>query len=424
MEQVFEQIGAPERKATLNSTQALNSDIIKALNSSFKDAVRQTKKIAQSFEGSNPAQTCLNIWEFLRNDIQYKKDPEGLQLIRQPRAFLEARTGDCKSFSLFAAAVLKNIYPNAKVFLRYAAYGSLNIPTHVYCVVQTGNKKIICDGVYKYAGKEKKYTYKQDYEMKVYTLSGLETETINGKGRLKAALQAAVKNVTSTTQAAVKNVTSTAQTAATSVKNAVTPQQKAATSAPKKLKDKVKGIIKKVVKGGKTVGFAPSRAAFLGLVAANVRGLATKIATSIKQHPEKVKNIWVKLGGDFSQLTKTANNGAKRKRILGIEGIGEPVTASTAVTALAAAAPVIALFVGLFKKLKGTDATDTDTQFLDNISTDTLNAEGTSVREVADAANTEEFGDGTSTGSNKTLLYGGLGLLALLALGGGKKLFK
>lgn len=423
MQGVFEQIGQPERKATLNSTQALNSDIIKALNSSFKDAVKQTKKIAHRFEGSLPAQTCVNIWEFLRNDIQYKKDPEGLQLIRQPRAFLEAKTGDCKSFSLFAAAVLKNIYPNAKVFLRYAAYGSLNIPTHVYCVVQTGNKKIICDGVYKYVGKEKKYTYKQDYEMKVYTLSGLETETINGKGRLKAALQAAVKNVTSTTQAAVKNVTSTAQTAANSVKNAVTPQQKAATSAPKKLKDKIKGVIKKVVKGGKTVAFAPSRAAFLGLVAANVRGLATKIATSIKQHPEEVKNIWTKVGGDFNQLTKTANNGAKRKRILGIEGIGEPVTASAAVTALAAAAPVIALFVGLFKKLKGTDATDTDTQFLDNISTETLSAEGTSVREVAEAANTPD-NSGSGTGSNKTLLYGGLGILALLALGGGKKLLK
>lgn len=423
MQGVFEQIGQPERKATLNSTQALNSDIIKALNSSFKDAVKQTKKIAHRFEGSLPAQTCVNIWEFLRNDIQYKKDPEGLQLIRQPRAFLEAKTGDCKSFSLFAAAVLKNIYPNAKVFLRYAAYGSLNIPTHVYCVVQTGNKKIICDGVYKYAGKEKKYTYKQDYEMKVYTLSGLETETINGKGRLKAALQAAVKNVTSTTQAAVKNVTSTAQTAATSVKNAVTPQQKAATSAPKKLKDKIKGVIKKVVKGGKTVAFAPSRAAFLGLVAANVRGLATKIATSIKQHPEEVKNIWTKVGGDFNQLTKTANNGAQRKRILGVDDIGS-VTVGTATAAIAAAAPVIALFVGLFKKLKGTEATDGDTQFLDSISTDTLNAEGTSVREVADAANTEEFGGGTSTGSNKTLLYGGLGLLALLALGGGKKLLK
>jgi len=396
MQVVFNEIGTPAKKASLNANNALNTDIISAVNSSFKDSVKQTKNIALNFKGATPLDTCRNVWDFLRNEINYVKDPQGFQFIRQPRAFLAAKKGDCKSFSLFAAGVLKNIYPEEKVYLRYAGYSSINIPTHVYTVLAINGKKIICDGVYKQFAQEKKYNYKKDFEMKVYTLSGIDsTETINGKGKIKAFFNKA---------------TTTVKNTATTVKKAVTPQAQAKNEAPKKLKDRIKGVVKKTVKGGKKIGFAPSRASFLALLATNVHGLATKTVLAIKEKPEEVKKIWEKVGGEYSQLVKIANAGAQKKRILGIEGIGSVAGASAAV---ASAAPIIVFFVDLFKKLKGKEATDADTKDLDILSTEALKTEGLTAADAKAAADEPD-----TEGSNKTFMYLGLAALAALALGG------
>lgn len=411
MQVAFNNIGSPDNKAKLNATAALNSDIITAVNSSFKQALEQTKAIAINFKGSTPLDTCQNIWEFLRHEINYVKDPQGYQFIRQPRAFLAAKKGDCKSYSLFAAGILKNLYPDAEVFLRFAGYSSLNIPTHVYTVIAINGKKIICDGVYKYFSKEKKYTYKKDYKMKVYTLSGVsETETINGKGKLKGFFQKATT--------AVKTATTKATTA---VKNKVSPQAQAKKDAPKKLKDRIKGVVKKTVKGGKKIAFAPSRGSFLALVATNVRGLGTKVTAAIKEKPQDVKNIWEKVGGDFSQLQKTAASGAQKRRILGFEEAEGVGSAAAAGTAIASAAPIIVFFMDLFKKLRSPEANDSDTAFLTAESTSALSDEGLSTADARAALETPQ--DDSATGGNNTMLYLGIAAVAALALGG-KKLLK
>lgn len=407
MQVAFNNIGSPENKAKLNAAAALNSDIITAVNSSFKQALEQTKAIAINFKGSTPLETCENIWNFLRQEINYVKDPAGYQFIRQPRAFLAAKKGDCKSYSLFAAGILKNLYPDAEVFLRFAGYSSLNIPTHVYTVIAINGKKIICDGVYKYFSKEKKYTYKKDYKMKVYTLSGVsEMETINGKGKLKGFFQKA---------------TTAVKTATTAVKNKVSPQAQAKKDAPKKLKDRIKGVVKKTVKGGKKIAFAPSRGSFLALVATNVRGLGTKVTAAIKEKPQDVKNIWEKVGGDFSQLQKTAASGAQKRRILGFEEAEGVGSAAAAGTAIASAAPIIVFFMDLFKKLRSPEANDSDTAFLTAESTTALSDEGLSTADARAALETPQ--DDSATGGNNTMLYLGIAAVAALALGG-KKLLK
>lgn len=406
MQVAFNNIGSPENKAKLNAAAALNSDIITAVNSSFKQALEQTKAIAINFKGATPLETCENIWNFLRQEINYVKDPAGYQFIRQPRAFLAAKKGDCKSYSLFSAGILKNLYPDAEVFLRFAGYSSLNIPTHVYTVIAINGKKIICDGVYKYFSKEKKYTYKKDYKMKVYTLSGVsETETINGKGKLKGFFNKA---------------TTAVKTATTAVKNKVSPQAQAKKDAPKKLKDRIKGVVKKTVKGGKKIAFAPSRGSFLALVATNVRGLGTKVTAAIKEKPQDVKNIWEKVGGDFSQLQKTAASGAQKRRILGFEeaeGVGSSAAAGTAI---ASAAPIIVFFMDLFKKLRSPEANDSDTAFLTAESATALSDEGLSTADARAALETPQ--DDSATGGNNTPLLLGVGVVALLALGGAKLL--
>ena len=390
MDNVFNNIGASFGTKKLNNSAGINRDIIEAVNSSFIEAVKQNKNISADFKGNTPLETCLNIWNFLRTEIFYKKDPEGYQFIKQPRKFLEDKSGDCKSFSLFTAAVLKNIYPKANIYLRYASYSFVNIPTHVYTIYQDEKETIIIDAVYNKFNKQKKFNFKIDYKMKVYTLAGIEDfETINGKGKIKAAIRKATGK---------------------------SPQQQAANSGHKTIKDKIKGVIKKTITGGKKVGFAPSRAAFLGLVLLNIKGLATKILLSSKEHPEELKTKWLKVGGDYNQLIKSATTGASRKAIGDLD---EEIGSLTAVaTSLSAAAPIIIFFTDLFKKLKGKGATEGGTSAdLETISNNDLEAEGLTKADARAAAETPETGSGIlPTMEPKTMMLIGGGTLALLLL--------
>jgi uncharacterized protein YjbJ (UPF0337 family) len=397
---IYNTIGKPDYNNSLNTAIGINEDIINTINGNFNKAVKEVKNIALDFKGSNYLETCKNIWDFLKKNITYKKDPTGYQLIKLPRRFLADRYlgSDCKSFSLFTAAVLKNIYPEAEVFLRYAGYSSINIPTHVYTILKVGDKKIIIDAVYNKFNKEKEYKYKRDYKMKIYTLSGItDTEVISGRGRIKAAIKKATG----------------------AVKAAVTPQQQANQTAPKRLKDKIKAVVKKTIQGGKKIGFAPARASFLGLVEINAKGLASKLNSGLKQDPTGINNIWTKLGGDPNQLKKSIANGKSRKAIGDIEEEVGAVGAAAA-TAVVTAAPVIMFFLDLLKKLKQ-DPEMKEGSTLDSLSLDTANnlsAEGVTPDEIRQAADTTDTGDSGSSGMSKKtmLMIGGVAAVALFLM--------
>jgi len=100
---------------------------------------------------------------------------------------------------------------------------------------------------------------------------------------------------------------------------------------------------------------APARVAFLGLVLLNVHSFATSLANAIAKDQAKVKSLWNKLGGNFTELTNTINKGKTKKAILGINGIG-----LVAETALVTAAPIVVAVVALLKQIGvGSKAIDT-----------------------------------------------------------------
>jgi hypothetical protein len=142
--------------ADLERRNAENSDIIEVIEKNFPEAVQQTKRIAPAFEGKNRKESAYNVWKFLRDHVNYKVDPKGKQWVRLPNQFLTDGKGDCKSLSLFAAAVLSNL--GMSVTFRYASYNLFDsTPTHVYVVTKDeGGNAIIVDAVWPLFNSQKK----------------------------------------------------------------------------------------------------------------------------------------------------------------------------------------------------------------------------------------------------------------------------
>lgn len=174
---------APDYKNRIIYNSGYNNDIIKTLNSQFPAAVKQCQNVF--FSGSTNTEKARAIYNYLKNQVKYKKDPKGKQLIQLPARMIdEAKKNpnagaDCKSLSLAAAAFL-HCNGLSNVRLRYTSYDSDDkTPTHVYAVAtdpSTG-QDIIVDAVYRQFNREAPYKTKTDHKMQISVLSGTPAVT-------------------------------------------------------------------------------------------------------------------------------------------------------------------------------------------------------------------------------------------------------
>jgi hypothetical protein len=299
-----------------------NGQLMREIIKAFPKALQQTRKIAQRFNKGSEVASAKAVWDFLRNEIKYKEDSGLIQKVKQPSALIGSGTGDCKSYALFAAAVMANLgYP---VALRFAGYNGATHPGHVYTIAGS----TIIDGVFNRFNDEKKpMSFKKDFKMQIEHITGTGCNCTGsgcacqiGKIELAKAVRQAGKAVKATKAKAVEAV------------------KKAAPAVVKKTAQLVK----------KATVMAP-RTAFLQLVKLNVHSFAIRL----DKKRAKALEIWRKIGGNPGELNASINAGLNRKPILGLyptevnNGIGiDPATISVA-TVLATAAPVIAIMASL-----------------------------------------------------------------------------
>jgi len=154
-----------------------NIDIINTIEKSLPLAVSQTKNIASKFLGSDVLDTCKNIFDFLKDNIFYVRDQDEEQIIKLPSKLLADKSGDCKSFALFTAAILKNL--NIPFVFRYINQTGGNIPAHVYTVAYNGSDPIYIDAVwYKFNEQPDNIKFLKDYNyntMNVSAIAGVKT---------------------------------------------------------------------------------------------------------------------------------------------------------------------------------------------------------------------------------------------------------
>jgi Transglutaminase-like superfamily len=164
---------------------ASNSDIIKMIEKAFAGSVTQTKKIAKNFKGKNDFESCKNIWNWLKSNIEYDKDNDDEQIIKYPSSLMNSGSGDCKSLALFSAAILKNL--NIPFVFRYVNQTGGTIPRHVYvCAYNNDGSEIIIDTVYtKFNAEPPGIQYKKDYNYNTKNKNSVSGVNFNNKENIE-----------------------------------------------------------------------------------------------------------------------------------------------------------------------------------------------------------------------------------------------
>ena len=152
-----------------------NSQLRNVIFQTTPEAIEQTKSIARQFQGKTELETCRNIFNFLKNKINYKADGFH-QKVKLPSALLRERVGDCKSYSVFTYAILTNLGIPCQYVL--VSYNQDPTPSHIYVKTDSG---IIIDAVWGKFNSEKTPThkfYKKVNDMRISRIAGIDSPQI------------------------------------------------------------------------------------------------------------------------------------------------------------------------------------------------------------------------------------------------------
>jgi hypothetical protein len=258
-------------------------------------------QICGQFLAATPRKTLKNIYDFLKENVKYRIEPETRQTLKSPAAIVATgrTTGsDCKNYALFICGVAESLTRTGKQKIpcayRFASYKWYDEqPQHVFAVAfPDTDREIWVDPVLPEFDQRKTYNHSTDKKMSLVGISG----TDNG-GQV-----AGIKDI-------FRNV-----------KNAVL-----------------------------TVAAAPSRAAFLTAVSLNALKVAEKLRQADMKYPADLQKWWQNLGGNYTKLREVIDKGMSRRNV---GQVGEVVTISAIITA---AAPVIVALVD-FLKARNIDA--------------------------------------------------------------------
>lgn len=118
-------------------------------NANLNDSVRQIIQIINTepsfqdlpFKYSSIYTFCGKLWFFVKNNIAYKNDKEGIEEIRTPkRTWSDRKSGvDCEDYCIFLATIL--IKYDIEPFLRIVSFSKEEGFAHVYIVLKHFNKK-------------------------------------------------------------------------------------------------------------------------------------------------------------------------------------------------------------------------------------------------------------------------------------------
>lgn len=165
-------------------------DTVGLIRKRLPELLWQTEKIAKVLKGGTLDETCGNIWRFVYEHIQYKRDKDGVEQVRSPRrTWWERKVGvDCDCCTVFICSILLNLEIPHKARITKYPKKSPVIPQwqHIYPVVPKDGKLdrnlvnrddyIVIDCVKNSYNSEQPFLEAKDYVMKLEFLDGIEEQ--------------------------------------------------------------------------------------------------------------------------------------------------------------------------------------------------------------------------------------------------------
>lgn len=162
-------------------------DTLRFIRSELPQTLWQTEKIAKTLKGRTLEETCSNIWDFVYEHIQYKRDEDGVEQVRSPRrTWWDRETGvDCDCYTVFILSILRslNIDCLARITKYPKKYPEVPRWQHVYPIVpKPGHMEdyiderdwyIVIDCVKDDFDDEQPYLECKDYDMRLDYLDGI-----------------------------------------------------------------------------------------------------------------------------------------------------------------------------------------------------------------------------------------------------------
>ncbi|WP_207515027.1 hypothetical protein [Longitalea luteola] len=342
---------APGKVYTIKKNAGLQ-DTVQFIPQVVRQTLNQTKGIAQDLKKDSVYETCKNIWQFVYDHVQYRKDQHGYEQIRSPRRTWHDRTQgvDCDCYSVLISSILTNL--EIPHILRITKYNQ-NHFQHIYPVVPHKGQYITIDCVTDHFDYEVPYSQKKDYNMELQFLDGLPNYEADGMGELGRLFKKKNKtgNISASAPAQKKGLLSKI------LKKKPTSPASSGSSAPAPKKKK-KGLFKKIGSAVKKVNLKKVvskinkinpvtialRNGILAAMKLNVKNVAKRLRYSYltKEQAEakgiegtkydrllkirqKLESIFETGGGKVSNLKKAilSGKGNKDKQVLaGLEGLG------------------------------------------------------------------------------------------------------
>jgi len=187
----FDQLFPPPTKQDVTIRQSGDvEDTLALIRKTVPKSLWHTQRIAEKLKGRTLEETCSNIWHFVYDHIQYKRDKDGVEQVRSPRrTWWERETGvDCDCYTEFISSILLNFgIPHKARITKYPKrYPQVPNWQHIYPIVpRDGNidreftdrdSYIVLDCVKDEFDSEQPFLERKDYDMRLDYLDGVEEE--------------------------------------------------------------------------------------------------------------------------------------------------------------------------------------------------------------------------------------------------------
>lgn len=274
-----------QNKWLLIEPQQNTTDIIKLLLQEHSKNAADYDKISEMFWSGNSLDTAKKLFDFCKQNITYKIEPDTIQTVKSPASILHHKYGDCKHYASFICGVLDSLkrkgYP-VDCRYRFASYRSFDKePHHVFAVLKYKGADIWVDPVLKYFNERKPYYYSKDKNPSkmLYSIHGVE-DAIGKKNPAKKQERQA--------------------------------ERKRVKALPKKERRKVRTQKLKHTLKKFNVPLVTARNSYLLLCKMNLFRIASKVGKKMQERPQfraDLKKTWEGLGGNYDKLRQAINQG-------------------------------------------------------------------------------------------------------------------